>query len=57
VHIGICLGNHFQDTEVTLEDRSRRKFPVLIGRGYIAGAMVVNPGREYMVQSNCPGRS
>jgi len=55
VQIGICLGSHYQDTEATLEDRSRREFPVLIGRRYMAGFMLVDSGREYLVQPNCPG--
>jgi hypothetical protein len=55
VMIGICLGSYYKETQVTLQDRRRREFPVLIGRRYLAGAMLVDPGRENLVEPNCPG--
>lgn len=55
VRIGICLGSYYKEAQVTLQDRRRREFPVLIGRRYMAGAIVVDPGREYIAEPNCPG--
>jgi len=56
VRIGICLGNHYKDAQVTLQDRRRREYPLLIGRRYMAGAILVDSGREYVVGPTCPGR-
>ncbi|HUT49939.1 MAG TPA: RimK/LysX family protein [Alphaproteobacteria bacterium] len=56
VRLGICMGGFYKDAQVTLQDRRRREYPVLIGRRYMAGAVVVDPGSEYLVKPNCPGR-
>jgi hypothetical protein len=56
VHIGICLGGYYKVAQVTLQDRSKRQFPVLIGRRYMAGAITVDPGRKYSVKPDCRGR-
>jgi len=55
VRIGVCLGSHYKDAQFTLQDRRRRKYPVLIGRRLMAGAVIVDPGREFVAQPNCPG--
>jgi hypothetical protein len=56
VRIGLCLGGYYKEAQVTLQDRRRREYPVLIGRRYMAGAIVVDPGREYLAKPDCPGR-
>ena len=56
VRIGICMGGFYKDAQVTLQDRRRRAYPVLIGRRYMAGAVIVDPGREYLVPPECSGR-
>jgi len=56
VRIGICMGGFYKDAQVTLQDRRRRAYPVLIGRRYMAGAIVVDPGGEYLVNPECSGR-
>jgi len=57
VLIGICLGGYYKDAQVTLQDRRRRKFPVLIGRRFMNGAIIVDPSKEYTVKPDCPGRT
>jgi hypothetical protein len=56
VRLGLCMGGYYKDAQVTLQDRRRREFPVLIGRRYMAGAMLVDPAREYLTKPDCPGR-
>jgi len=56
VRIGICMGGYYKEAQVTLQDRRRRQFPVLIGRRYMAGAILVDPGKEYLTKPDCPGR-
>ena len=56
VRIGICMGGYYHDAQVTLQDRRRREYPVLIGRRYMNGAFLVDPGKEYVTKPDCPGR-
>lgn len=56
VWLGLCLGGYYKETQVTLQDRRRRKFPVLIGRRYLAGAILVDSAQEFLVKPDCPGR-
>jgi len=56
VRLGLCMGGYYKDAQVTLQDRRRREFPVLIGRRYMAGAILVDPAREYLTKPDCPGR-
>jgi hypothetical protein len=56
VRIGICMGGYYREAQVTLQDRRRRAFPVLIGRRYMNGAFLVDPSKEYMTKPDCPGR-
>ena len=57
VRIGICVGSYYKDAQVTLQDRSRRAFPVLIRRRYMAGAVIIDPGRDHLTRPNCPERA
>jgi hypothetical protein len=53
VELGICLGSHFKIARVNLQDRERRKYPVLIGRRFMADVVLVNPGEEFLVPPSC----
>jgi hypothetical protein len=55
VLLGICLGKHYRETEVNLVDRSKFKFPLLIGRSFTADAVVVDPAATYNAEPECPG--
>lgn len=54
VLLGICLGNHFEETEVNLADRSNYKYPLLIGRMFLADRVVVDASQTHLLQSDCP---
>jgi len=56
VRIGICLGDVYKEAQVSLADRRHRAFPVLIGRRFMAGKILVDPGREFVTRPRCPGR-
>ena len=43
VKLKIALGEHVQETEVTLADRDKMLFPVLLGRRYINDLFLVDP--------------
>jgi hypothetical protein len=53
VKMGICVGNHYADTDVNLIDRSRFKYPLLIGRSFMAGRLIPDPSAEYTVEPEC----
>jgi len=48
VTLPITLGRVRQMTEVTLTDRDQFEYPVLIGRNFLEGRMVVDVSREYI---------
>lgn len=53
VLLGICIGNFYKEAEVNLVDRSRFKYPVLIGRSFMENHLIVDPGRTYVTEPNC----
>jgi hypothetical protein len=53
VVLGICLGKFYKEAEVNLVDRSRFKYPVLIGRSFMENHIVVDPGRTYIAEPDC----
>lgn len=54
VRLTVCVGNIAQETEVNLIDRSRFKFPLLIGRNCMADRISVDPSLQYTVEPDCP---
>jgi hypothetical protein len=53
VSLGICVGRHYAETEVNLIDRSRFKYPLLLGRRFMAGRLLPDPSVEYTVEPSC----
>ncbi len=53
VRLDICIANYFQSTECNLVDRSHFAYPVLIGRNYLAGNLLVHSADTYMTRPGC----
>ncbi len=53
VLLGICLGEHFEETEVNLSDRSNYKYPVLIGRMFLSGHFMVDASSKRLLEPSC----
>ena len=53
VKLGICLGNIFAEVEVNLADRTGFIYPVLIGRNFMRGRLVIDPALKYSVEPHC----
>jgi len=53
VTLGICIGNFYKEAEVSLVDRSHFKYPVLLGRSFMEGRLIVDPGRTHITEPNC----
>ncbi len=55
IRLGICLGNIYKDAEVTLAQRTKFKYQMLIGRNYLRGTYLVDSAIEHSTWPNCPG--
>ncbi len=54
VSMGICLGTIYRQVEVTLADRSRFRYPMVLGRSFMANAVMVDPSLRITTKSECP---
>ena len=57
VMLGVCLGNTYREVQVTLVDRSRFSYRMIIGRSFLVDDFLVDPSKKYTVRPVCPGRS
>lgn len=48
VEIDVCLGDRMFTTPVTLTDRSRFNYPLLLGRSALRGQVLLDAGRTYI---------
>ncbi len=53
ISLGICLGGFYKETEVNLVDRSGFQYPMLIGRKFMEGSLLIDPSRKYTVEPDC----
>ena len=54
VKLGLCLGNLFEEVEVNLADRTGFIYPLLIGRNFMRGKLVIDPASMFTVEPHCP---
>jgi hypothetical protein len=57
VMLGVCLGNTYREAQVTLVDRSRFRYRMIIGRSFLLDDFLVDPSKKYTVRPECPRRS
>lgn len=55
VSMGICVGGVSKEVEVNLTDRTHFMCPLIIGRSFLAGAVIVDSGRRYTREITCTG--
>ncbi len=53
IRLGVCLGRVSKEVDVNLVDRSGFEYPMLIGRNFMEGKLVVNPSAKYTVEPTC----
>jgi hypothetical protein len=53
VKLGLCLGNVYKETDFSLIDRSGLNYQVLVGRRFLKGTHIVDPGRTFVTQPVC----
>jgi len=54
VALGVCVGNIYRVTEVTLVDRGVLDKPLLIGRRFLRGRLLVDSSRRHLLEPRCP---
>lgn len=57
VMLGICLGDLYREVQVTLVDRSRFRYAMIVGRSFLAGAALVDPSKKFTVDPSCKSPS
>jgi hypothetical protein len=55
VKLGVCLGETYKETEITLVDRSGLTYPMLVGRNFLQGDFLVDPSINYKTSPKCRG--
>ena len=53
VRMGICVGNYYREAEVNLVDRSKFKYPLLIGRSFMGDNLVIDPSAQFTLEPGC----
>lgn len=53
VTLGICIGKVYRISEVNLVDRSDLTSPLLIGRRFLQGRLLVNVNRRHQLEPAC----
>jgi hypothetical protein len=56
VMLAICLAGRFREEAVNLTNRSKLRYPLLIGRAAMAGRFLVNPSRKFTSSPDCTDR-
>lgn len=55
VELGLCINDVFRNTEINLSDRQRFTYPMLIGRRFLSGNVVVDTEKKYTSPPTCDG--
>ena len=53
IRAGICLGNTYVVTDVTLIDRHDFNYQLLLGRNFLASFALINPAITFATEPNC----
>lgn len=53
IEMGMCLGTVYRKQEFTLVDRSSFVYPVLVGRNFMRGHIIVDPGDTFLQKPSC----
>jgi hypothetical protein len=51
--MGLCVGTVYRETQVNLIDRKNFNYQMLIGRRFMEGKVVVDPGRTFIAKPRC----
>lgn len=54
INLELCIGPVRKSVEVNLVDRTGLNYQLLIGRNFLAGGLLVQSGRTYLLSPDCP---
>ena len=57
IELTLCIGGHHRLAEVSLVDRSQFTYQLLVGRNHLRDAVLIDPGRRYLLSPHCPPSS
>ena len=55
IHVGLCLGETYMETDLNLVNRSHFEYQMLVGRNFLAGNVIIDPGQTYLTEPKCKG--
>ena len=56
IRLTLCVAGITADTEFTMADRSDLRYPVLVGRSFLAGKILVDAAHTFQAAARCaPG--
>lgn len=55
VRMGICIGDQYEETDVSVIDRSGFNYSLLVGRTYLKDKFIVDPSQQFTVNPDCKG--
>jgi hypothetical protein len=53
VRLGLCVGDIYKETEVTLVDRTGFNYQMLIGRSFLADELLVDSNKTFILPPRC----
>ena len=53
IRLGICIGNQYEESDVSLIDRSGFNYNLLIGREYLKEKFIVDSSQQFTVNPHC----
>jgi len=53
VDLEFCFGSRWWQTEFSLVDRGKFHYPVLLGRRFLDGVAVIDPGATFVIEPDC----
>ncbi len=54
VSIGLCIGPHYREEEVSLVDRTHLNYQALVGRNHLGGIILVDSAETFLHSPGCP---
>ncbi|MEM8744492.1 MAG: RimK/LysX family protein [Pseudomonadota bacterium] len=53
IRLSLCVAGVTAETEFTMADRSDLRYPVLVGRSFLAGRILVDAARTFQASTRC----
>ena len=54
IELKVCISGKTDTMQFSLTDRSNFNYPMIIGRGDLAGRYIIDPGRTFLGKRTCP---